>query len=503
MVRSGWLAARALIAIALMVGFYVLALSIAVGLFYIAYAQLQHADRADLRIFFFCIIGGGTILASIVPRRVPFVAPGPELLPAEQPRLFKELIPLSESVGEPMPSEVYLASDLNAWVAEVRGDVGFSSKRVMGIGLPLLQVLTVSEFKAVLAHEFGHYHGGDTRLGPWIYKTRMAIGRTIQSLTEQSRGHDFMRLLRWPFLSYAKMFLRITHAISRAQELSADHLAAATVGAEALAKGLRSIHYASAASDYFLNQEVLPVVRSGFFPPLVQGFSALLRNESIVKTMEENLRNQLASSRSDPYDTHPPLAQRLAALAHMPNGKEMDNSPALSLIDNLEQMEARLVSSWLPPRAARLKPIQWADTGPAVLLPVWRKLADQRAAELKGLTLEQLHSVASKLNAFAAKLNLWQPGVPLDAIRQYASTVLGSAVACALYDAGWKIETEPGVLWLTHDGARLNPFDAVNRIASGKLPAKEWTEMIASCRLDPSVPLASPERSSADLQADE
>jgi Zn-dependent protease with chaperone function len=34
--------------------------------------------------------------------------------------------------------------------------MGFGSRRVMGLGLPLLQALNVSQLEAVLAHEFGH-----------------------------------------------------------------------------------------------------------------------------------------------------------------------------------------------------------------------------------------------------------------------------------------------------------------------------------------------------------
>jgi heat shock protein HtpX len=52
----------------------------------------------------------------------------------------------------------------------------------MGLGLSLLQTLSVSQFRAVLAHEFGHFHAGDTKLGPWIYRTRAAIGRTLDGL---------------------------------------------------------------------------------------------------------------------------------------------------------------------------------------------------------------------------------------------------------------------------------------------------------------------------------
>ena len=65
----------------------------------------------------------------------------------------------------------------------------WASHRVMGIGLPLLRITSVSELEAILAHEFGHYHGGETRLGPWIYKTRAAIVRTLSSLGERGPLH--------------------------------------------------------------------------------------------------------------------------------------------------------------------------------------------------------------------------------------------------------------------------------------------------------------------------
>ena len=49
----------------------------------------------------------------------------------------------------------------------------------MLVGLPLLQLVTERGLRAVIAHEYGHYAGGDTRLGPWIYRTR-----------ETDRAHD-------------------------------------------------------------------------------------------------------------------------------------------------------------------------------------------------------------------------------------------------------------------------------------------------------------------------
>jgi Zn-dependent protease with chaperone function len=217
------LAGRAVLAVVLLVGFYVLALAIIAGLLYVPYAEVIYLHRID-RLTLFSVIGAGVILWGILPRVDRFSAPGPQLTVENQPRLFAALDDVARSAEQEMPREVYLVPDMNAWVAQRGGVMGFGSRRVMGVGLPLLQTLTVSQLRAVLAHEFGHYYGGDTALGPWIYKTRAAIGRTLHGLSQHTP------LLMKPFEWYGKAFLRITHAISRRQELAADALSARVSG---------------------------------------------------------------------------------------------------------------------------------------------------------------------------------------------------------------------------------------------------------------------------------
>src|SRR2546425_7394449 len=172
-----------------------------------------------------------------------------------------------------MPTEVYLVADVNAFVTTRGGFMGFGSRRVMGLGLPLLQTLGVRELRAVLAHEFGHYHGGDTKLGPWIYKTRAAIGRTLRQLSGRSSA------LQKPFAWYGNLFLRITHAISRRQEYTADALAARAEGARPVVHALRVIHGTAGAFDTFWQSEVVPVLSAGFCPALAEGFNQFLSAE--------------------------------------------------------------------------------------------------------------------------------------------------------------------------------------------------------------------------------
>lgn len=111
-----------------------------------------------------------------MPRPDRFVPPGPRVDPSAYPRLVTIIRDIAARLGQALPSEVFLLNEVNAWVTHRGGVTGIGSQRVMGIGLPLLQTLTVGELRAVLAHEFGHYSSVDVKLGPWIYKTRAAIG---------------------------------------------------------------------------------------------------------------------------------------------------------------------------------------------------------------------------------------------------------------------------------------------------------------------------------------
>ena len=171
-----------MLALLLMVGFYVFALAIAGGLLWVPYAEVTYAERINGRLTLFCIIGGRTILWALVPRIDKFEAPGPRLTPANAPKLFDMINDVAKATSQPRPEDVYLLADVNAFVTHRGGMMGFGSRRVMGIGLPLIKGLSPAELRSVIAHEFGHYVSGDVALGPWIHKTRAAIGRTLHHL---------------------------------------------------------------------------------------------------------------------------------------------------------------------------------------------------------------------------------------------------------------------------------------------------------------------------------
>jgi hypothetical protein len=124
------LAVRAVMAVALMVGYYTLAVTVCVVLLWIPYAEYTYLDRVDLRIGVACLVGAATVLWALVPRPDRFEAPGPQLTPSTEPQLFSLIDDVAAKTAQPRPAEVYLLNEVNAWVSQRGGTMGFGSRRV-------------------------------------------------------------------------------------------------------------------------------------------------------------------------------------------------------------------------------------------------------------------------------------------------------------------------------------------------------------------------------------
>jgi heat shock protein HtpX len=321
----------------------------------------------------------------LLPRRDKFPVPGPRLDLDRHPRLAAEIEKIAAALGESVPKEVYVVPDVNAWVAERGGIMGFGSRRVMGLGLPLLRILTMPEFRAVLAHEFGHYYSGDTRLWPFVHKTRAAMARTLENLGSHSIAEAFARinlarLVHWVavtvLVAYWKVFMRITQAISRLHEYRADELAGNIAGPQALIGGLSAVHGASAALPLFWRSEMFPALQAGFRPSLADGFAQFITVPNIASAVADHVKKELRQGTTDPYDTHPPLKDRVAALRAQPAGHRLEeDAPAITLLDSVDEIEAALLQTMLPDQdVGRLKFVPREQIGADAYLPMYRRI---------------------------------------------------------------------------------------------------------------------------------
>ena len=469
---------------------YALLLAIAGGCLMIAFFTF-HSDTANIQVLAISLFGvaiAGALLWSLVPRRDNFTAPGPLLDRESQPRLFAELDHIAACLNEPLPRDVYLIGDMNAWVADRGGIMGYGARRTMGLGLPLLSLLTISQFRAVLAHEFAHYYGGDTRLGPWVYKTRGAIIRVFEnvgSLRKLARlavlqmMYLFVTtLLRWYFI----LFMRITNLISRRQEFRADELACIVAGPQPLIDGLRIINSAGAAWPTYWQAEVAPLLDSGAVPGIGEGFASFVAVPDISSQITTILQKQLDRTKGDPYDTHPLLQERIAAAGRIaPSVAALESQPARSLLDNPASLELSFLRALLPALSTEtLKYVAWDDVAEEVLVPGWRASMKTHGPLFQSLTMGTAPDALTRLDAIGETLPN-PKGILLSGSqrRAMASDLLGVAASLSLVDHGWSLEARPGFLYLQKDAVQLNPFRAVNELMTGTRTSEEWA---AHCR---------------------
>jgi Zn-dependent protease with chaperone function len=489
------IALRAILALVLMVVFYALAIAVAAAVGYLGLKILGFIPeiRIGKAIILALIAGGALLLAagviiwSVLPRIDRFEPPGPELTRADCPKLFAEITKISAATGQKEPKHVFLVSDVNAFVTERGGIMGLGSQRVMGIGLPLLETLTVSELRGVLAHEFGHFYGGDTKLGPWIYKTRSAVARTVinlykaQDVTEDGGGDIgwigfIFAAIRKPFAWFGTLFMRVSQAVSRQQEYSADALSARTVGPDALISGLKKTHSGALAYSAYFQSEVAPVIDKGYLPPLVDGFRRFRETDAVTVGTANALASELEEGVQDPYDSHPPLKDRVAALEKLDTKKvAQDDRIASDLIGDLEACEDRLAAF------GDLRRISWSGTVDKVYMPAWRYQAQTTARLLSSSTpcdLPQTPRGISNLLQQAIGEDAYF--VPDDEARGWATGLFGSAITTMLVDSGYEVTAEPGEpIRLSQGDIVVEPFVAVGQYLKGEMDEDAWRAHMA------------------------
>src|SRR5690606_17844105 len=112
----------------------------------------------------------------------------------EQPVLFEFIRTLSKETRTPFPKRIYLSSDVNAAVFY---DSNFWSmllpvRKNLQIGLALVNSVNLSELKAILAHEFGHFSQRSMKLGSYVYN----VNQVIYNLLYDNDGYS-SALQKW------------------------------------------------------------------------------------------------------------------------------------------------------------------------------------------------------------------------------------------------------------------------------------------------------------------
>ncbi|WP_043503656.1 M48 family metalloprotease [Streptomyces glaucescens] len=435
---------RALRALVLLAGFYLLGFVMLGALAAVDWAFAEAGVGAlTAKIWFISALVALPIVQGMFALRAPKDEPPPGLsvTPEREPGLWAAVRELAELTGTRAPDEIVLTGDVNAAVAEDTRLLGLlPGRRRMYVGLPLMAGLNEPQLRSVLAHEFGHYTHHDTRLTALTLRGRRQVLRTVANLHERSqekaareqarlerknarriaRGKKAAavdpgpaglsyRLAAKPFLWYGTFYLRTSQGVARQQELAADLAAARVAGRDATASALREIPVLDAAHDFYMQSYATLGTGAGLLPPPGEVFGGLRRLLAARAAELDELRAGLPEQEQSPYDSHPPIAERVARIEELPDdGRTPAGArPALALLTDPARAFADLAAAVLTPEAQRLnRAADWPDLVHRSML----RQAEQDAEPLRRAVAETQGgdgSLAAFLDAADAG-RLWQ-----------------------------------------------------------------------------------------------
>lgn len=354
---------RAAVSVGLLVGFYVLAAGLIGGL--VAFEVYALVNRPFIGIKLAILVPAVYALVRgliALERRNDDEVPGIPVTPAEQPELWALVHRLAADLGTRPPDELRIVAAVNAGISEDTRFLGLRVlRRRMFVGAPLLTSLTEKQLIAVLAHELGRFARHDTRLSGVVVSGRHAMLRAGSNLDTH---RWFQRLIAKVVRAYAKLYLRVSKSVSRRQELAADRFAARLAGSSAASSALRELPVIDTAWDLFANRHLTVAWDLGYLPTtFLEGF-ARLRTSSELHAELEEIRQHPVDPDRGPYDSHPPLQERIAAIdALNAEPESWGDRPALDLVtDPTPLLDAAVLSS-LVAEAATMERVDWATLG--------------------------------------------------------------------------------------------------------------------------------------------
>lgn len=196
-----------------------------------------------------------------------------EVTREQEPRLFEFIDRLADEARAPRAHKVYLSPRVNAAVFYDLSllNLFIPSRKNLEIGLGLVNVATLGELKAVLAHEFGHFAQRSMAVGRWVYIAQQIAGHIVSrrdaldKLLKQLSRLDLrvawigwlLSIVVWSIRSIMEVLFRAVllaeRALSRQMEFQADLVAVSLTGSDALIHALHKLRAGDDAWDKTLS----------------------------------------------------------------------------------------------------------------------------------------------------------------------------------------------------------------------------------------------------------
>lgn len=283
----------------------------------------------------------------------------------DAPELFALIDEVATEVGTKKPKKIYLSGEVNAYVFY---DSSFWSmflpiKKNLTIGLGLMNSLTISEFKAILAHEFGHFSQRSMKVGSYAYN----VNKVIYNMLYENDSYNLLKQQIAGWHSYVVFFANLATdivgviqkilknlykdinmgymALSREMEFHADEVAASVAGSSPMIAGLLRLDIADEsfrATINYYNGKVGDAVKTDHFFPRQrfaleqlgkEGEHPFVNGLPVISKEDIKRYNRSRLVITDQWASHPSILDRVTALEVLALPAVLtDQTPALNLL---------------------------------------------------------------------------------------------------------------------------------------------------------------------------
>jgi Zn-dependent protease with chaperone function len=261
------------------------------------------------------------------------------------PRLYQALDEVTKRVDTDPPDEVFLSPGNDFCVhQESRGPFGVfgARKRVLTLGLCMMNFLTVSELKAILAHEFAHFSHADTFWNRFLFQVTLSLRVAMREMARTGGWVTWVNPFYWFFWLYSKSYSLLAAGFSRSREFLADRMACTLYGADIFARGLRKVCTDGALFEMTIYGNIVRLLKQK--KAYVNMYLAFrqYRDEAMTEEEQRKLHRQMLDDRPSVFASHPTFQERMQAARQLPRAQETDETSSLQLFEKPEAMEQEL-----------------------------------------------------------------------------------------------------------------------------------------------------------------
>ena len=193
-----------------------------------------------------------------------------QIFEKDHPQLFAFIRQLAKETGSPFPKKIFISPDVNACVFYNSSFLSLflPVPKNLEIGLGLVNSVNMSEFKAVIAHEFGHFSQKSMKLGSYIYTVNHMLynlvyeydswDHTLEKWVNIGGVFGFFAVVTFKMISVVRFILGKAYnfinlfymSLSRAMEYHADLVAVSVAGSVPMKNALRRIELSAVAYEF-------------------------------------------------------------------------------------------------------------------------------------------------------------------------------------------------------------------------------------------------------------